>query len=99
MADITKCEGKFCEERMQCYRYTASSGMRQSWSTFDSLREDGVPCEYMLIKEQIEWLKKVAEKKKIDKMVGQVKSAATKAIHKVAEEHKEAFEKLAENEE
>ena len=51
------------------------------------------------VEEQIEWLKKVAEKKKIDKMVGQVKSAATKAIHKVAEEHKEAFEKLADTEE
>ena len=40
---------------------------------------------------------KHARQKEIDKMVGQVKSAATKAIRKVAEQHKEAFEKLAEN--
>ena len=50
MADITKCEGKFCEERAQCYRYTAPSGMRQSWSTFDSQRKEGIPCEYILTK-------------------------------------------------
>ena len=42
---------------------------------------------------------KHARQKEIDKMVGQVTSAATKAVHEVAEQHKEAFEKLAENKE
>ena len=51
------------------------------------------------VEEQIEWLKKVAEQKEINKMVDQVKSAAVKAAHKVMEQHSEAFEKLAENKE
>ena len=49
------------------------------------------------IEEQIEWLKKVAEQKEINKMVDEVESAAVKAAHKVMEQHGEAFEKLAEN--
>jgi len=48
------------------------------------------------VEEQIEWLKKVAEQKEINKMVDQVESAAVKAAHKVMEQHSEAFEKLAE---
>ena len=51
------------------------------------------------VEEQIEWLKKVAEQKEINKMVDQVESAAVKAAHKVMEQHSEAFEKLAENKE
>ena len=51
------------------------------------------------VEEQIEWLKKVAEQKGINKMVDQVESAAVKAAHKVMEQHSEAFEKLAENKE
>jgi len=51
------------------------------------------------VEEQIEWLKKVTEQKEINKMVDQVKSAAVKAVHKVMEQHSEAFEKLAENKE
>jgi len=49
------------------------------------------------VEEQIEWLKKVAEQKEINKMVDEVESAAVKAAHKVMEQHGEAFEKLAEN--
>lgn len=49
------------------------------------------------VEEQIEWLKKVAEQKEINKMVDQVESAAVKAAHKVMEQHSEAFEKLAED--
>jgi len=41
----------------------------------------------------------MAAQKEINKMVDQVKSAAVKAAHKVMEQHGEAFEKLAENEE
>ena len=37
------------------------------------------------------------EQKEINKMVDQVESAAVKAVHKVMEQHSEAFEKLAEN--
>ena len=50
------------------------------------------------VEEQIEWLKKVAEQKEINKMVDQVESAAVKAAHKVMEQHSEAFEKLVEKE-
>jgi len=39
------------------------------------------------------------EQKEINKVVDQVKSAAVKAVHKVMEQHSEAFEKLAENKE
>jgi hypothetical protein len=39
------------------------------------------------------------EQKEINKMVDQVESAAVKAVHKVMEQHSEAFEKLAENKE
>jgi len=49
------------------------------------------------VEEQIEWLKKIAAQKEINKMVDQVESAAVKAAHKVMEQHSEAFEKLAEN--
>ena len=51
------------------------------------------------VEEQIEWLKKVAEQKEINKMVDEVESAAVKAAHKVMEQYSEAFEKLAENKE
>ena len=51
------------------------------------------------VEEQIEWLKKVAEQKEINKMVDQVESAAVKAAHKVMEQYSEAFEKLAKNKE
>ena len=44
------------------------------------------------IEEQIEWLEKIAKQKEIE-------SAAVKAVHKVMEQHSEAFEKLAENKE
>jgi len=49
------------------------------------------------VEEQIEWLKKTAEQKEINKMVDQVKSAAIKASHKVIEDHKEALQKFADN--
>lgn len=52
MADITKCEGKWCEERMQCYRYTALPGMRQSWAAFESRRKEGESCEHMLVRDE-----------------------------------------------
>jgi len=48
------------------------------------------------VEEQAARLEKIAEQKEINKVVDQVESAAIKAVHKVAEEHKEAFEKLAE---
>ena len=49
MSDITKCSGKDCYLRMTCYRYTATEGMWQSWSDFDS---DTKPCKhYWEIKE------------------------------------------------
>ena len=50
------------------------------------------------VEEQIEWLKKIAKQKEINKVVDQVESAAVKAAHKVMEQHSEAFEKLAEKE-
>ena len=51
------------------------------------------------VEEQAARLEKIAEQKEINKVVDQVESAAIKAAHKVMEEHKEAFEKLAESEE
>ena len=50
------------------------------------------------VEEQIEWLKKVAEQKEINKVVDQVESAAVKAAHKIMGQHSKAFEKLAEKE-
>ena len=51
------------------------------------------------VEEQAARLEKIAEQKKINEVMNQIESAAIKAAHKVMEEHKEAFEKLAESEE
>ena len=42
MADITKCQGRNCERKETCYRYTAQADDWQSWSDFDKLED----CEY-----------------------------------------------------
>ena len=42
MADITKCQGRNCEYKETCYRYTAKVSLWQSWSDFDQLKD----CEY-----------------------------------------------------
>ena len=42
MADITKCQGRNCERKETCYRYTAQADDWQSWSDFDQLED----CEY-----------------------------------------------------
>ena len=51
------------------------------------------------VEEQAARLEKIAEQKKINEVMNQIESAAIKAAHKVMEEYKEAFEKLAESEE
>ena len=52
----------------------------------------------LTLRRQMRWASegRLWEKKEIDKMVGQVKSAATKAVHKVMEQHSTAFEKAEE---
>ena len=42
MADITKCQGRNCERKESCQRYTAQADDWQSWSEFDTLED----CEY-----------------------------------------------------
>ena len=42
MADITKCQGRNCERKETCYRYTAEADDWQSWSEFDMVKD----CEY-----------------------------------------------------
>ena len=51
------------------------------------------------VEEQAARLEKIAEQKKINEVMNQIESAAIKSAHKVMEEYKEAFEKLAESEE
>ena len=45
MPDITMCNGKRCEMREICYRYTATPSRYQSYFT-DSPNE-GLECEYL----------------------------------------------------
>lgn len=43
MADITKClNGDKCDKRDTCYRWTATSGVRQSYA---ELYIDGMECK------------------------------------------------------
>jgi hypothetical protein len=44
MTDITKCSGADCDLKMTCYRYTAPTGMLQSYF-MNSPIKDG-KCEY-----------------------------------------------------
>ena len=44
MTDITKCTGADCDLKMTCYRYTAPTGMLQSYFMNPPIK-DG-KCEY-----------------------------------------------------
>ena len=45
MADITMCEGKGCESKNTCYRFTAKpSKFRQSYFITTPIKDKG--CEY-----------------------------------------------------
>ena len=47
MADITKCDGKRCDKREFCYRFTAmTSKYMQSWFTDAPIKKDGTCDEY-----------------------------------------------------
>lgn len=45
MLDITKCDGKGCEKRVNCYRFTSKPERLQSYSAFYELMKDD-ECEY-----------------------------------------------------
>lgn len=44
MADITKCDGKGCDLKEKCYRFTANDGFRQSY--FAETPINGGVCDY-----------------------------------------------------
>lgn len=46
MPDITLCHGGDCPQKEQCYRFTASPSMRQSY--FAEPPHKGAACEYHL---------------------------------------------------
>ena len=51
MADITKCDGKGCDKREFCYRFTAmASKYRQSYFVDAPIKKDGTCDEYWEIK-------------------------------------------------
>ena len=53
MADITKCEGKNCKLKKDCYRYTAiSSPFVQAWSDFDEKQIEGEEYPFLWRKEK-----------------------------------------------
>lgn len=45
MSDISKCSGEGCKLKKKCYRFTAKSGMRQSYFSKPPIKEDG-KCDY-----------------------------------------------------
>ena len=48
MADITKCEGKDCPLKGNCYRFTAlSSDMWQSYFVETPYNKETKECEYL----------------------------------------------------
>jgi hypothetical protein len=46
VSDITKCPGRYCAVKEQCYRYTAPSNEHwQSWSAYYlAVRAENEPC-------------------------------------------------------
>jgi len=46
MPDVTMCHGKNCPVSHRCYRAIASPGLMQSYSNFDEIRQESVPCNY-----------------------------------------------------
>ena len=46
MADISMCKGTNCPHSLNCYRYTATVGMWQSWFTEVPLRKEDGKCDY-----------------------------------------------------
>jgi hypothetical protein len=51
MADITKCDGKGCDKREFCYRFTAMADRYgQSYFTNAPIKKDGTCDEYWEIK-------------------------------------------------
>jgi len=47
MADISKCYGYGCGKATKCFRYTANSGMMQSYLMDSPMNDDGT-CDYFL---------------------------------------------------
>jgi hypothetical protein len=45
MTDICKCNGNGCELRLQCFRFLAEDGLRQSYADYDTNREDPAVCD------------------------------------------------------
>ena len=41
MADISKCIGKDCPIKEKCYRFTAPTGIWQSWHSYKWTIEEG----------------------------------------------------------
>lgn len=49
MADISKCSGINCPIRDNCKRYTAESGIWQSWCDHEPTEVDGIiVCDYFI---------------------------------------------------
>lgn len=45
MTDICKCKGRDCLLKEVCFRYLATDGLMQSYSDFDSHRDDPAVCD------------------------------------------------------
>jgi len=43
MTDIAKCAGWDCDKKDNCYRYTCSVTLHQSWLDFDAQKK---PCKF-----------------------------------------------------
>lgn len=48
VADITKCQGRECESKDECYRFTAEASKWQSWAPFDVCLPESGECENIL---------------------------------------------------
>lgn len=62
MTDICKCRGRDCELREQCFRFLAEDELMQSYSDFDSHRDDPAVCNSfweVLTKDELEMLQEV----------------------------------------
>jgi hypothetical protein len=46
MADITKCDGKNCPIKENCYRFTAPESKNQSWFSSPYGRDEPNSCSY-----------------------------------------------------
>jgi len=60
MSDITKCDGKNCPLKYQCYRFTCKDGPFQSWFMSIPFDKKEQSCSYQIN------VKKIKENSKIE---------------------------------